>query len=482
VSKTDSIIELYSKYKDTEKFVLLFVNFKSSVFSSIFVRTLKIIVMQPTLTPIDKYLVNPVNQFISKSTTSGMVLFVAAVIAIFFANSPWAETYQNIWQHKIGISFGDLELKMSLHHWINDGLMAIFFFVVGLELKRELTNGELASPKKAALPIIAAIGGMIFPALIYTFFNGGSDAAHGWGIPMATDIAFALGVMYLLGDKVPVSLKVFLTALAIVDDLGAVLVIALFYTSQLNLIYLSIGITLFIVLLICNKLGFKNTIFYAVIGIGGIWLAFLLSGVHATIAAVLAAFAIPANAKVNESYFSFKMNDLKNRFFAIDPKDKQPNLKAEQIHIVEEMRTLTKNALPPSHRLEHGMHSFVAFVVMPVFALCNAAIPISFSEISNVTIGVALGLLLGKVIGVFGLTALIIKLKLISKPNGITMRNLLGVGFLASIGFTMSLFVTELAFDVNIHPEFPSEAKLGIIVASLIGGFIGFFILNHSKK
>src|SRR5690606_13060898 len=225
------------------------------------------------------------------------------------------------------------------------------------------------------------------------------------------------------------------------------------------------------VLLICNKLGFKNTIFYAVIGIGGIWLAFLLSGVHATIAAVLAAFAIPANAKVNESYFSFKMNDLKNRFFAIDPKDKQPNLKGEQIHIVEEMRTLTKNALPPSHRLEHGMHSFVAFVVMPVFALCNAAIPISFSEISNVTIGVALGL-----------TALIIKLKLISKPNGITMRNLLGVGFLASIGFTMSLFVTELAFDVNKHPEFPSEAKLGIIVASLIGGFIGFFILNHSKK
>ena len=353
---------------------------------------------------------------------------------------------------------------MSLHHWVNDGLMAIFFFVVGLELKRELSNGELASPKKAMLPIIAAIGGMVFPALIYTLFNGGTDAAHGWGIPMATDIAFALGVLYLLGNKVPLSLKIFLTALAIVDDLGAVMVIALFYASELNLLYLSIGIALFALLLICNRLGFKSPVFYAVIGIGGIWLAFLLSGVHATIAAVLAAFAIPANARINEQYFSFKMNELRQRFYEIDPTDKQTNLSGEQIHLVEEMRSLTKDALPPSQRLEHGMHSFVAFVVMPVFALCNAAIPISFAGgISKVTIGVALGLLIGKVIGVFGLIALIIKLKWIPKPEGMTMTKLLGIGFLASIGFTMSLFVTELAFDENKHPEFPDQAKLGII-------------------
>lgn len=412
-----------------------------------------------------------------------MVLFVAAVVAIFFANSPWAETYNSIWQHQIGISFGDLELKMSLHHWVNDGLMAIFFFVVGLELKRELSNGELASPKKAMLPIIAAIGGMVFPALIYTLFNGGTDAAHGWGIPMATDIAFALGVLYLLGNKVPLSLKIFLTALAIVDDLGAVMVIALFYTSELNLLYLSIGIALFALLLICNRLGFKSPVFYAVIGIGGIWLAFLLSGVHATIAAVLAAFAIPANARINEQYFSFKMNELRQRFYEIDPTDKQTNLSGEQIHLVEEMRSLTKDALPPSQRLEHGMHSFVAFVVMPVFALCNAAIPISFAGgISKVTIGVALGLLIGKVIGVFGLIALIIKLKWIPKPEGMTMTKLLGIGFLASIGFTMSLFVTELAFDENKHPEFPDQAKLGIIFASVTGGLIGYFILSRSKK
>jgi len=435
------------------------------------------------LSPVDKYIVYPVNQFISKATTGGIVLFVAAIIAIFFANSPWAETYHNVWQHQVGISFGDLELKMSLHHWINDGLMAIFFFVVGLELKRELSNGELASPKKAALPIIAAIGGMLFPALIYLLFNGGTEASHGWGIPMATDIAFALGVLYLLGNKAPLSLKVFLTALAIVDDLGAVMVIALFYTSELNLLYLSIGIALFVLLLICNRLGFKNPVFYAIIGIGGVWLAFLLSGVHATIAAVLAAFAIPANARINEQYFSFKMNELRQRFYDIDPTDKRTNLSGEQIHLVEEMRSLTKDALPPSQRLEHGMHSFVAFVVMPVFALCNAAIPISFAGgISKVTIGVALGLLVGKVIGVFGLIALLIKLKWIPRPEGMTMTKLLGIGFLASIGFTMSLFVTELAFDAHKHPEFPDQAKLGIIFASVIGGTIGYFILSRSKN
>ena len=441
--------------------------------------------MEPTLklSPVDKYLMKPIHSFISKSTTGGIVLFIAALIAVFFANSPWAEAYSHIWHHKIGVSFGAYELKMTLHHWINDGLMAIFFFVVGLELKRELTNGELASPKKAILPIIAAIGGMVFPAAIYLFFNGGTDASHGWGIPMATDIAFALGVMYLLGNRVPLSLKIFLTALAIVDDLGAVLVIAIFYTSDLNLLFLSLGIALFVLLIICNKLGFKSPLFYAVIGIGGIWLCFLLSGVHATIAAVLAAFAIPSTAKVNESFFSFKMDQLRQKFYNIDPTDKRKNLTEEQVSAIEEMNVLSKDALPVSHRLEHGMHAFVSFVVMPIFALCNAAIPINLdSGISSVTLGVAVGLLLGKVLGVFGLVALIIKLKLVPKPDGMTMRNLLGVGFLASIGFTMSLFVTELAFDVNKHPEFPAEAKLGIIGASVIGGLIGYLILRTSKK
>ncbi|UYW01655.1 Na+/H+ antiporter NhaA [Flavobacterium agricola] len=435
-------------------------------------------------TPVDRWVVEPINKFISQSTTSGIVLFVAAVVAIFFANSPWAEWYQNIWQNKIGISFNDeLGLNLSLHHWINDGLMAIFFFVVGLELKRELTNGELASPKKAMLPIFAAIGGMVVPALFYAFFNAGTDAAHGWGIPMATDIAFALGVLYILGDKVPTSLKVFLTALAIVDDLGAVVVIALFYTSQISMLHLGIGLALFGVLLLANRLGVKNILFYAIIGIGGIWVAFLLSGVHATIAAVLAAFAIPTNAKVDENYFSKKMTALRDKFVSIDPENKQEKLTDVQISTIEDMATLAKDAVPPSQRLEHGLHGFVSFIVMPIFALANAAIPISFdSGISNVTLGVALGLFLGKVIGIAGFTVLLIKLKVTSMPKGMTFINLLGIAFLAAIGFTMSLFVTELAFDVQLHPEYPGQAKLGILIASLLGGVIGYFILKLSAK
>lgn len=438
------------------------------------------------LTPVDKFIVSPMQKFMSKSTTGGMVLFVAALVAIFFANSPWAESYHAFWQNKVGFSINDtFELNYTLHHWVNDGLMAVFFFVVGLELKRELTIGELSSPKKAMLPIIAAIGGMLFPALIYSFFNFGTDAAHGWGIPMATDIAFALGVLYLLGDRVPVSLKIFLTALAIADDLGAVMVIALFYTSNLSMTYLFIGIGLFLFLIICNKLGVKNVLFYAIFGIGGVWLAFLLSGVHATIAAVLVAFTIPTHSRVDENYFSQKMKYLKDKFVKIDPENKQHNLTDAQIGIVEDMRDLTTNALPASQRLEHSMHNFVSFFVMPVFALANAAIHISFADgfnLANVTLGVALGLVLGKVIGVSGLTYLFIKMKWAPAPEGMNFKNLLGIGFLASIGFTMSLFVTELAFDINKHPEYPDEAKLGIIMASLVGGLIGFFVLKSSNK
>lgn len=438
------------------------------------------------LTPADKWIVAPVSKFMRKSTSGGIVLFVAALIAIFMANSAWADQYTAFWEgNHIAFSFNDFSLNHSLKHWVNDGLMAIFFFVVGLELKRELTTGELSSPKKAMLPIIAAIGGMVVPASIYAIFNAGTDAAHGWGIPMATDIAFALGVLYLLGDKVPTSLKVFLTALAIADDLGAVLVIAIFYTEQLSLINLGIGLGFFGLLIISNILGIRNTVYYAIIGIGGIWLAFMLSGVHATIAAVLAAFAIPSTAKIHEPFFRKKMKELQNRFNSIDPDDKIPTLTGEQMDCVEEIKDLATNSLPPAIRLEHSMHNFVAFFVMPVFALANAAIPISTGGgegLSAVTLGVALGLLIGKVLGVFGLTALIIKLGVVKMPAGMTYKNLFGLGLLASIGFTMSLFVTELAFDINLHPEFPGQAKLGILIASGLGGLLGFIVLSLAAK
>ncbi|WP_296147893.1 Na+/H+ antiporter NhaA [uncultured Flavobacterium sp.] len=436
-----------------------------------------------TPTPAEKWIINPITKFISKSTTGGIVLFVAAVLAVFLANSQWKDSYHHLWEHKIGFSFdGNSYLNLSLHHWINDGLMAIFFFAVGLELKREIIAGELSQPKKALLPIVAAIGGMLFPALIFTIFNFGSDSSHGWGIPMATDIAFALGVLYLLGDKIPLTLKIFLTALAIVDDLGAVLVIAFFYTEEINFLALGIGLSFLAFLFICNKLGIRNIFFFLLIGILGVWLPFLLSGVHATIAAVLVAFTIPASSRIEENLFISKIQNYLSHFKKLDSNN-NPTLTEDQFHLLEKVKITTEDAISPLHRLEHSLHSFVSFIVMPIFALANAGVTFSSDIIANtassVTLGVALGLIIGKVIGVFGVSSLMIKLKLSAMPEGMTNKSLFGVGLLASIGFTMSLFVTDLAFE---NPEYELQAKLGIFAASLIGGILGFIILRNSKN
>jgi NhaA family Na+:H+ antiporter len=434
-------------------------------------------------TPAEKWIINPLNNFISKSTTGGILLFIAAVVAIFLANSSWKDWYHHIWEHKIGFTINDqLYLNYSIHHWVNDGLMAVFFFVVGLELKREMIGGELSQPKKALLPIVAAIGGMVFPALIYTLFNFGADSSHGWGIPMATDIAFALGVLYLLGDKIPATLKIFLTALAIVDDLGAVLVIAFFYTASINSLALGIGLGFFVFLLICNKFGIRNILFYALVGIAGVWLPFLLSGVHATIAAVLVAFTIPAGSRIDETLFISKIRTRLNQFKELDPTD-APTLSEDQLHVLQDIRKLSKDAMSPLHRLEHGLHSLVSFIIMPVFALANAGVTFSSGIIENaassVTLGVVFGLLAGKVIGVYGVSSLMIRFKWASLPEGLTNKSLFGVGFLASIGFTMSLFVTNLAFE---NPEYELQAKLGIFAASLIGGVIGYFLLSKNNN
>lgn len=441
------------------------------------------------MTPADKYIINPVNSFISKSTTGGIVLFVSAMIAIFLANSSFSEWYHHIWEHKIGLYFdGNTYLNYSIHHWVNDGLMAIFFFVVGLELKRELIGGELSNPKNAMLPIIAAVGGMVVPALFYTLFNFGTESAHGWGIPMATDIAFALGVLYLLGDRIPVSLKVFLTALAIVDDLGAVMVIAIFYTAEIDYFMLFTGLGFVVFLFLSKAFGIRNTIFYAIIGIFGVWLPFLLSGVHATIAAVLVAFTIPADSRVNENIYIEKIKRYLKQFKDADQNDHAPTLSNDQLHVLEDIRIVTKDAMTPLQRLEHGMHPFVSFVIMPVFALANAGVTFSNDILaettSNVTLGVAVGLIFGKVLGVFGISMAVIKMKIANMPEGLTPRHLFGVGFLAAIGFTMSLFVTNLAFTgptPELVAEHQLQAKLGIFMASLIAGIIGFFILKTTK-
>lgn len=434
--------------------------------------------------PIDKF-VKPIQKFIQQEKSGGLVLGISVIIALFLANSPWHHEYHHFFEQKLGFQFnGSTYLEYSFHHWINDGLMAIFFFVVGLELKREIVAGELSNPRKALLPIAAAIGGMAVPALVYLVLNPTGEVHSGWGIPMATDIAFALGVLYLLGNRIPLALKVFLTALAIVDDLGAVLVIAFFYTSDISMMNLSIGLAFLLAMYIGNKMGVRSILFYALLGIGGVWTAFLLSGVHATIASVLAAFMVPANVKIKEDVLITRIKKHLNRFKQADSNDSIPTLTNKQLHILERINIDTEQAIPPLQKLEHVMHPFVTFVVIPIFALANAGVSvldIDFDELfsTNVAIGVALGLLVGKVVGVVGFTWLCAKLKIAPFPKGMNMRNLLGLGLLASIGFTMSLFITELAF---VHPEYKVQAKVGIFAASIIGGVLGYMVLSKQNK
>jgi NhaA family Na+:H+ antiporter len=416
-------------------------------------------------------------------------LILSAVVAIILANSPWSHWYHEIWHYPVSISFGDdINLSMSLHHWINDGLMAIFFFVIGLELKREIVAGELSNPRNAILPIVAGIGGMVFPALIYTYFNEGQDSMNGWGIPMATDLAFALGILYLLGDRIPASLKIFLTAFAIVDDLGSVLVIALFYTAEISMQNLGIGLAFLVAMIISNMAGVRNMFFYGLLGIGGVWLFFLLSGVHATIAAILAAFAIPASTKINEAYFIDKMKTFLDKFKKSDIDNTVPTLTSEQLHLLDEMESLTHKAMTPLQKLEHEMHPIVAFVVMPIFALANAGVTFSSdfmtAATSSVALGVAVGLIVGKMIGIFGVSALMIKLRIVAMPKGTNYKFLLGLGMLSAIGFTMSLFINDLAFTPldEIGETYITQAKIGIIIASVIGGFSGYFFLRSVGK
>lgn len=438
---------------------------------------------RPGKTPIEK-IVTPVQRFIQQEKSGGIVLGISVIIALILANSPWSGAYHHILEHRFGFQWdGKTYFEYNLHHWINDGLMAIFFFVVGLELKKEIVGGELSNPRKALLPIAAALGGMIVPASIYLALNPVGEVHSGWGIPMATDIAFALGVLYLLGSKIPFTLKVFLTALAIVDDLGAVLVIALFYTSEISIMHLAIGGIILFAMYLGNKLGVRSILFYAILGIGGVWTTFLLSGVHATIAAVLAAFTIPADVKIKEDPFIKQIQDYLNKFKAIDPDNNKPTLTNEQLHIIEKMNMAAVAATPPLQRLEHAMHPLVTFIIIPIFALANAGVSLNMDVNqlfeTNVLMGVGLGLLVGKVVGVVGFTLLMVKLKIAPMAEGMNIRNLFGLGFLAAIGFTMSLFVTSLAFT---QEEYMVQAKIGIFVASIIGGVIGYMILRKAVR
>lgn len=413
------------------------------------------------------------------------ILGLSIIIAIVLANSPWHAYYEYFFQQEFGFHFeGKSYLKFSIAEWINDGLMAMFFFVIGLELKREMVAGELSNIRKAMLPFGAAIGGMLVPALIYFALNTSGEASSGWGIPMATDIALALGVIYLLGNRIPLSFKVFLTALAIVDDLGAVLVIAFFYTSHISFLNLAIGFGFLFLMFVGNRLGIRSITYYAILGIVGVWTAFLLSGIHATIAAVLAAFMIPANVKIKEKIYIARIKKHLNRFIHTDPNDSIPTLTQRQLQIMEGINLDTARAMPPLQKLERVLHPIVNFVILPVFALANAGVTLFDIEVqelfaNNIALGIALGLLLGKPIGIVGFSWLFIKLNITKLPDDINIKNLIGLAFLASIGFTMSLFITQLAF---VHDDFKAQAKISIFAASIIGGIIGYFLLRKQTK
>jgi NhaA family Na+:H+ antiporter len=429
-------------------------------------------------------IVTPFEEFIHRETTSGMLLMACALLALMVANSALAAAYQHLSHVPIAFSIGGWDLEKSLQHWVNDGLMALFFFVVGLELKREILVGELAEPRQALLPIVAALGGMAVPALIFYAINPGGDAARGWGIPMATDIAFAIGALVLLAHRVPKALITFLVALAIVDDLGAVIVIALFYTETLDWAMLGTAAVLVAMLVSLNFGGFRRPLPYFLLGIL-LWLVLLKSGVHATLAGVITALTIPARPKYDPGLFSQRVKELIARF----DRSHRPGMSimnnVEQRAIVQTLENGVKLVETPLQRLEHSMHMPVAFLVIPVFAFFNAGIPLDFGALGAtlshpVTLGVMLGLVLGKFLGIAGVSWLALKLGLGQLPAGTSFSQVMGVALLGGIGFTMSIFIAELGFVGQ--PQLLLMAKTGILAASVLAGCGGYVWLLAVAK
>jgi Na+:H+ antiporter, NhaA family len=427
-------------------------------------------------------LLYPLTTFLHREAAGGIVLMACAIVALLWANSPWGGAYTALWGTKVTIGADGFGLSETLLHWINDGLMAIFFFVVGLEIKRELLVGELAAPRQAALPIAAAVGGMVVPATIYTAFNWGGPGAAGWGIPMATDIAFSLGVLALLGRRAPTSLKIFLTALAIVDDLGAVLVIAFFYTADISWIALAIAAGFLALLVAANRLRVRHPIVYALVGLG-LWVAFLQSGVHATIAGVLLALTIPASRRCDTAEFLARGHQLLHDFDRAGEEGANILTNQGQQAALAELEALTEGVQTPLQRLEHTLHPWVAFGIVPLFALANAGVPLGgglgAALGQPVTLGVIAGLLLGKQIGVTGGAWLAVRLGLADLPGDVTWRQIYGVGWLAGIGFTMSLFIASLAFGEG---PLLDAAKVGILAASVVAGTVGWAILRGGPR
>jgi NhaA family Na+:H+ antiporter len=424
----------------------------------------------------------PFREFARVEASGGIVLLACTVVALAWANSPWADSYGALWHSEVTVGAEPLGLSMDLRHWINDGLMALFFFVVGLEIKREVLVGELADPRRAALPIAAAVGGMAVPALVYLAVTRGTPGAAGWGVPMATDIAFALGVLALLGRRAPLALKVFLTALAIVDDIGAVLVIALFYTAEVAWTPLLAGLALVLLLYGANRVGVRGPLVYALVGLV-VWVAFLESGVHATIAGVLLAATIPAWVRLDVPAFVDRARTSLDHL--VDAAGRGGSVLSDQVqqHALHDLETACERAQAPMQRLEHALHPWVSFVVMPVFALANAGVALdagaAVALAHPVGLGVVLGLLLGKQVGITLFAWLAVRSGVAALPAGVTWRHVYGAGWLGGIGFTMSLFIASLAFGAT---DLLATAKVGVLAASAVAGAVGYALVRAAPR
>lgn len=429
----------------------------------------------------------PFRELVRSQTTGGILLIGCAAAAMAIANSPLAEFYADTLHAPLGLRFGDMAFEKPLHFWINDGLMTVFFFLVGLEIKREMIAGELASIRKASLPIAAALGGMIMPALIYLCFTGGTAAARGWGVPMATDIAFAAGVLVLLGNRIPATVVTSLVALAIVDDLGAVLVITLFYTDALQLGALAAAAGWVLALVALNFFGVRRSLPYFIVGLA-LWTALLTSGIHATLAGVLTAFSIPARPKFDSAKLSDHLRDLLDDFDELDKESYTILHSSEQSDIAQEIEDAVVKTASPLRRIEHGLHAPVGLFIVPVFALANAGIPLDAASLgaavsnpaSRATMfGIAAGLVAGKFLGIVGASWLAVKAGA-ALPEGASWKHLVGVGLLGGIGFTMSIFIAELAFAGDEGGL--NAAKLGIVAASLVAGIAGSLWLYAASR
>ena len=427
--------------------------------------------------PLARLVARPLQRFVHTESGGGILLLAGALAALIWANSPWFESYERFWHTELTFDLGAFSLSQDLRHWINDGLMAIFFFVVGLEIKRELVTGELRDPRAAALPGLAALGGMVVPALIYLALAGGGEAARGWGIAMATDIAFAVGILALLGRSAPSGLRLFLLSLAIVDDIGAVLVIAIFYTESIAWPALAVAAALLAAIVLIQRVGVRWVPLYVLLGLG-VWLAVFSSGVHATIAGVALGLVTPAVPFQRPRPVSLAAKRI------ADETADEPAQPDEDAHHWLDLATISREAVSPLARMENILHPWTSYLVVPLFAIANAGVHIRGTSVGDVlthrvTLAVAAGLVIGKIVGVSLASWLAVRLGLSRLPEGVEWPHVIGAAALAGIGFTVSLFVAGLAFSDAARLD---AAKIGVLGGSVIAGVVGAALLRRAAR